>query len=101
MYTLSFRTRDAIAEKKQIVRILTQQRDYKNAIAELHQIIGLDQKDLDAYFLLGDMLMRQEEFAQAVSLYNRMLKIDGADTERIRALSVAAQRMLAQQKSHA
>ncbi len=101
MYTLSFRTHDAIAEKKQIVRILTQQRDYKNAIAELHQIIGLDQKDLDAYFLLGDMLMRQEEFAQAVSLYNRMLKIDGADIERITALLTAAQHMLAQQKSNA
>lgn len=100
MYTLSFRTSDAIAEKKQIVRILTQQRDYENAIAELHQIIGLDQRDLDAYYLLGDMLMRREEYTQAVNLYNRMLKLDGADTERIKALISAANRMLTQQ-SHA
>ncbi len=96
MYTLSFRTADAVAEKKQIVRILTQQRDYENAIAELHQIIGLDQKDLDAYYLLGDMLMRREEYIQAVSLYNRMLKIDGADIDRIEALISAANHMLLQ-----
>lgn len=100
MYTLSFRTSDAVAEKKQIVRILAQQHDYDNAIAELHQIIGLDQKDLDAYYLLGDMLMRREEYAQALNLYNRMLKIDGADTDRIRALITAANRMLLQQQTH-
>lgn len=101
MYTLSFRTADAVAEKKQIVRILAQQRDYENAIAELHQIIGLDQRDLDAYYLLGDMLMRREEYAQAVNLYHRMLKIDGVDTERIKTLISAANRMLLQQQQQA
>ncbi|MBC8078668.1 MAG: tetratricopeptide repeat protein, partial [Chloroflexales bacterium] len=99
MYTLSLRTDDAIAEKKQIVRILTQQRDFDNAIAELHQIIGLNQKDLDAYFLLGDMLMRRQEYSQAVGIYNRMLKMEGVEKERLEALHTAARRMLAQQQA--
>jgi tetratricopeptide (TPR) repeat protein len=99
MYTLAFRTADAIAEKKQIVRILAQQRDYDNAIAELHQIIALDQKDLDAYYMFGDMLMRREEYSQAVAIYARMMKMEGVEIERLQALHAAASRMLAQQQA--
>jgi tetratricopeptide (TPR) repeat protein len=99
MYTLQSRTREAIAEKKQIARIFAQQRDYDGAIAELHQIIGLDQKDLDAYYLLGDMLMRREEYGQAVQLYNRMLKMEGVERQRVEALVAAAARMLQQRQS--
>lgn len=99
MHTLAFRIRDAIAEKKQIVRIYTERRDYENAIAELHQIIGLDQKDLDAYYMLGDMLMRRGEFAQSVQLYRRMMKMDGIEVERVEALLAAATRMLEQQRA--
>jgi tetratricopeptide (TPR) repeat protein len=98
MYTLQSRTSEAIAEKKQIARIFAQQRDYDGAIAELHQIIGLDQSDLDAYYLLGDMLMRREEYGQALQLYNRMLKMDGVEVERIEALVAAASRMLQQRQ---
>jgi tetratricopeptide (TPR) repeat protein len=98
MHTLQSRTSEAIAEKKQIARIFAQQRDYDGAIAELHQIIGLDQHDLDAYYLLGDMLMRREEYGQAVQLYNRMLKMDGVEAERIEALVAAASRMLQQRQ---
>jgi tetratricopeptide (TPR) repeat protein len=98
MYTLNFRTADAINEKKQIARIYAQQRDYDGAIAELHQIIGLDQKDIEAYFMLGDMLMRREEFGQAVQLYGRMLKMEGVETERVEALHAAANRMLQQRQ---
>lgn len=99
MHTLAFRTKDAIAEKKQIVRIFSEQRDYDNAIAELHQIIGLDQKDLDAYYMLGDMLMRRGEYAQTVQLYKRMIKMEGIEVERIEALLAAAMRMYEQQKT--
>jgi tetratricopeptide (TPR) repeat protein len=99
MYTLAFRTADAIAEKKQIVRILSQQRDFDNAIAELHQIIGLNQKDTEAYYLLGDMLMRREEYTQALQIYSRMLKMEGAEIARLEALQAAAGRMLAQQQA--
>lgn len=96
MFTLAARPKEAVAEKKEIVRILTQRNDWDNAIAELHQIIGLDQQDLDAYYMLGDMLMRRSEYAQAVSLYTRMSRMNGVETERVEALLAAANRMLQQ-----
>ncbi len=99
MHTLGRRTKEAIAEKKQIARIFAQQRDYDNAIAELHQIIGLDQNDLEAYFMLYDMLMRREEYGQAVQLCRRMLKMSGVETERVEAMLSAANRMYEQRKS--
>lgn len=98
MHTLAFRTKEAIAEKKEIVRIYTEQRDYDNAIAELHQIIGLDQKEVDAYYTLGDLLMRRGEYRQTVQLYKRMLKMDTVEVERVEALLAAANRMLEQQQ---
>ncbi|MEF3272936.1 MAG: tetratricopeptide repeat protein [Chloroflexus sp.] len=98
MHTLGRRTKEAINEKKQIARIFAQQRDYDNAIAELHQIIGLDQQDLEAYFMLYDMLMRREEFGQASQLCRRMLKMPGIETERVEAMLSAANRMLEQRK---
>jgi tetratricopeptide (TPR) repeat protein len=99
MHTLARRTAEAVAEKKQIARIFAQQRDYDGAIAELHQIIGIDQKDMDAYFLLGDMLMRREEYGQAVQLYGRMLKMEGVEKDRVEALASAANRMLQQRQA--
>lgn len=104
MYTLMGDNHKAIDEKKQIARIFAQQRDYDSAIAELHQIIGINPNDKEAYFMLGDMLMRRSEFAQAVQLYNRMLKIelfkgDTAETAQIEALFAAAKRMHDQQRT--
>lgn len=99
MYTLASRTGDAIREKKQIARIFAQTREYDNAIAELHQIIALDKSDLEAYYMLGDMLMRREEYGQALQLYSRMLKMEGVDAERVHALVVAAGRMLQQRQA--
>ena len=98
MYTLNFRTADAISEKKQIARIYAQQRDYDGAIAELHQVIGLDQKDTEAFYMLGDMLMRRGEFGQAIQLYGRMLKMEGVEIERVQALQSAAGRMMQQRQ---
>ncbi len=98
MYTLMRRNDEAIREKKQIARIFAQQRDYDNAIAELHQIIGLDRTDIESYYMLGDMLMRREEFAQAQQLYNRMLKMEGVDLSRVKSLLIAATRMLEQHR---
>jgi lipopolysaccharide biosynthesis regulator YciM len=81
------------------VRIFLQQRDFDGAIAELHQIIGLDQKDIDAYFQLGDVLMRREEYEQAFRLYGRLLKMPNVDTGRVEALQAAARRMLEQKQA--
>jgi tetratricopeptide (TPR) repeat protein len=99
MYTLAGRTADAINEKKQIVRVLLQMRDLDNAIAEMHQIYGLDQNDTDNLFQLGDALMRRKEYEQAVRIYGRLAKIPNIETERVEALQAAAKRMYDQQVS--
>jgi tetratricopeptide (TPR) repeat protein len=97
MYTLAGRAVDAINEKKQIVRILLQVRDYDNAIAEMHQIYGLDQNDTDNLYQLGDALMRRSEYEQAVRIYGRLAKMPDVETERVEALQAAAKRMYEQQ----
>ena len=101
MYTLSGRTDDAISEKKQIVRLLMQQRDYDTAIAELHQIIGINQTDAEAYFQLGDVLMRREEYEQAVRIYSRLANMPEVEVARVEALRSAAKRMFDQQQVRA
>ncbi len=101
MYTLAGRTNDAINEKKQIVRLFMQQRDFDGAIAELHQIIGIDQTDSEAYYQLGDVLMRREEYEQAVRIYGRLANMPNVETERVQALQTAAKRMLDQQQMRA
>lgn len=101
MYTLAGRTADAINEKKQIVRVLLQMRDFDNAIAEMHQIYGLDQNDVDNLFALGDALMRRSEFEQAVRIYGCPAKMPNVEAERIEALQAAARRMYEQQRAKA
>jgi tetratricopeptide (TPR) repeat protein len=99
MYTLAGRAADAINEKKQIVRIFIQQRDLDNAIAEMHQIYGLDQNDTDNLYQLGDALMRRNEYEQAVRIYGRLAKMPNVETERVEALQAAAKRMYDQQQA--
>ncbi len=99
MYTLAGRPADAINEKKQIVRQLLQMRDFDNAIAEMHQIYGLDQNDVDNLYQLGETLMRRQEFEQAVRIYGRLIKMPNVETERVEALQAAAKRMYDQQQA--
>jgi tetratricopeptide (TPR) repeat protein len=99
MYTLAGRSADAISEKKQIVRIFLQQRDLDNAIAEMHQIYGLNQNDTDNLYQLGDALMRRNEYEQAVRIYGRLAKMPDIETERVEALQAAAKRMYDQQQA--
>jgi tetratricopeptide (TPR) repeat protein len=98
MYTLVSRTDEAIAEKKEIANMLAQRKDYDNAIAELHQIIGLNTTDIDAYYMLGDMLMRRGEYNQALNLYHRMSKMEEVESDRLEALVAAANSMLKNQQ---
>jgi tetratricopeptide (TPR) repeat protein len=98
MYTLAGRAADAINEKKQMVRIFLQMRDFDNAIAEMHQIYGLDQNDTDNLYQLGDALMRRQEYEQAVRIYGRLAKMPNVEVERVEALQAAAKRMYDQQQ---
>lgn len=99
MHTLAFRTREAIAEKKQLVRIYLQQRDLEGATEELFTIIALDQHDVEAHTQLGDVLMRREEYEQALRIYSRLAKMPDVDTDRVNALVVAARRMFEQHQA--
>jgi tetratricopeptide (TPR) repeat protein len=93
LHILSGRRDAAIAEQRRIARICTDQKNYTEAISCYHQIIALDPADADAYESLGDMLMRQREYDQAVRLYKRLSRLRPND-ERVEALQSAAERML-------
>jgi tetratricopeptide (TPR) repeat protein len=99
MHMLALRTSEAIAEKKQIVRLSLQQRNYEEAIEELFTIIAMDQSDIDAQYQLGDVLMRRGEYEQAVRIYGRLAKMPNVETERVEALQAAAKRMYDQQQA--
>jgi tetratricopeptide (TPR) repeat protein len=99
MYVIEGRTEEAIAQKKQIVRIFVQTRDFDNAIAEMHQIYALDQSDTDNLYQLGDVLMRREEYEQAAHVYGRLAKIPNVQIERVEMLQAAAKRMYDQQQA--
>jgi predicted enzyme involved in methoxymalonyl-ACP biosynthesis len=48
--------------------------------------------------MLGDMLMRRGEYAQALNLYTRLSKMDEVESERVEALIAAANQMLQNQQ---
>jgi tetratricopeptide (TPR) repeat protein len=98
LHILAGRRDAAIAEQRRIARICTDQKNYTEAISCFHQIIALDPADADAYESLGDLLMRQKEYEQAVRLYKRLLRLRPND-ERVEALQTAAERMLAQSQA--
>lgn len=97
LHILSGRRDAAIAEQRRIARICNDQKNYPEAIGCFHQIIALDPADADAYESLGDLLMRQKEYDQAVRLYKRLQRLR-PDDERVEALQTAAERMLAMSK---
>ncbi len=96
LHILSGRRDAAIAEQRRIARICNDQKNYTEAIGCYHQIIALDPANADAYESLGDLLMRQKEYDQAVRLYKRLQRLRPND-ERVEALQSAAERMLAMQ----
>ena len=95
-YILSMKAKEAIVHLREIARLSIQQRNYEEAIASYHQVIALDQKDPDAYEQLADVLMRVNEYGQAVRTYKQLAKLV-PDDDRVEAMQSAAQRMLDQQ----
>lgn len=98
LHILSGRRDAAIAEQRRIARICNDQKNFTEAIGCFHQIIALDPADTDAYESLGDLLMRQKEYDQAVRLYKRLQRLKPND-ERVEALQSAAERMLVMSKA--
>jgi tetratricopeptide (TPR) repeat protein len=63
---------EATSQLREVVRIATQQQDPDEAVAALHQIIGLSPGDSAAYHRLGEILTSLGEYAQAERVYRRL-----------------------------
>src|SRR5205085_5994696 len=75
-YLMLGRVADAIEEQRTIAQICMQANNTKEAIAALHQVIGLSPEDSRAYFQLASILSNTNEHYQAYRLYQRILRLE-------------------------
>lgn len=83
----------AADQLREVVRIALLEEDPDEAIAALHQIIGLAPEDTDAYHKLGEVLTSIGEYSQAERVYRRMAQFAPNDpvlTAKQSALAVLA-----------
>lgn len=83
----------AADQLRQVVRIALLEEEPDEAIAALHQIIGLAPEDTDAYHKLGEVLTSIGEYSQAERVYRRMAQFAPDDpvlTAKQSALAVLA-----------
>jgi Flp pilus assembly protein TadD len=62
----------ATEQLREVVRIALQMQDPDEAVAALHQIIGLAPAEASAYHKLGEVLTSLGEYAQAERVYRRL-----------------------------
>ncbi|HYI15058.1 MAG TPA: tetratricopeptide repeat protein, partial [Thermomicrobiales bacterium] len=62
----------ATEQLREVVRIALQAQDPDEAVAALHQIIGLSPAEASAYHKLGEVLTSLGEYAQAERVYRRL-----------------------------
>jgi tetratricopeptide (TPR) repeat protein len=62
----------ATEQLREVVRIALQMQDPDEAVAALHQIIGLSPAEASAYHKLGEVLTSLGEYAQAERVYRRL-----------------------------
>jgi tetratricopeptide (TPR) repeat protein len=62
----------ATQQLREVVRVALQNNDPDEAVAALHQIIGLAPSDASAYHRLGEVLTSMGEYAQAERVYRRL-----------------------------
>ncbi|MEZ4522841.1 MAG: tetratricopeptide repeat protein [Thermomicrobiales bacterium] len=60
---------------REVVRIAPSEQDPDEAVAALHQIIGLDPNNFDSYHKLGEVLTAMGEYKQAERVYRRLAEI--------------------------
>ncbi len=75
-HLMSGRVAEAIEEQRTIAQICLQSNNTQEAIAALHQVIGLAPEDIRAYFQLATVLTNINEHSQAHRLYQRILRLD-------------------------
>lgn len=69
------RIEQAAAHQRAIIDLSLREGRRHEAIAALHQVIGLTPDDLSAYFQLGDLLAGAGEYGQAERVYRRILQL--------------------------
>lgn len=75
-YLMAGRIQEAVEEQRTIAQICLQSNNNQDAIAALHQLIGLEPNDTRAYFQLAGVLSTTGEHQQAYRLYQRILRLD-------------------------
>lgn len=71
-YIMSGAVDKATEQLREVVRIALQAQDPDEAVAALHQIIGLAPAEASAYHKLGEVLTSLGEYAQAERVYRRL-----------------------------
>ncbi|MER3436219.1 MAG: hypothetical protein C4346_00490 [Chloroflexota bacterium] len=79
LYLQLGRVEDAAVHQRAVVDLALKQYRVHEAIAALHQVIGLTPDDTSAYYQLGDLLSSIGEYAQAEKVYKRLVLINPAD----------------------
>jgi tetratricopeptide (TPR) repeat protein len=78
-YLQLHRTAEAAEHQRAIVDISLREGRRHEAIAALHQVIGLTPDDTSAYYQLGDLLSSVGEYGQAERVYRRILALQPDD----------------------
>ena len=78
-YLQLHRTAEAAEHQRAIVDISLREGRRHEAIAALHQVIGLTPDDTTAYYQLGDLLSSVGEYGQAERVYRRILAVHPDD----------------------
>ena len=69
----------AVDQLREVARIALAQHDPDEAVAALHQIIGLAPHDTDAYHRLGEVLTTMGQYGQAERVYRRLAVLSPGD----------------------
>ncbi|HEV2109018.1 MAG TPA: tetratricopeptide repeat protein, partial [Thermomicrobiales bacterium] len=75
LYLQAGHVAEAVEQQRAIVDISLRANRKHDAIAALHQIIGLIPGDPDAYYRLGDLLAGLGEYGQAERVYRRLMDL--------------------------
>lgn len=78
-YLQEHRTADAARHQRAIVELAFRAGRRHEAVAALHQVIGLTPDDASAYLQLGELLGSLGEYAQAERVYRRLLLVTPDD----------------------
>ncbi len=91
---------EAAEHQRAVVDIAMKQDSKHEAIAALHQVIGLTPDDASAYYQLGDLLTTIGEYGQAERVYRRLVLMNPSDAiAQAKATTMAALRESAQAES--